>query len=108
MKRNESSDANGGFMQKRMKTDMHENMGGSNTSCHPCKRIRIGRNISCNKCKKNYCTGCKNKWYPHMSEDDLSEACPLCRNNCNCTFCLGRTNNLENLMLELTQDEKLK
>lgn len=29
--------------------------------------------------------------YPTMSEDDIEEACPFCRGNCNCHACLRRT-----------------
>ncbi|KAJ0008268.1 hypothetical protein Pint_30679 [Pistacia integerrima] len=29
--------------------------------------------------------------YPKMSENDMEDACPFCRENCNCTACLRRT-----------------
>ncbi|PNX63043.1 lysine-specific demethylase 3B, partial [Trifolium pratense] len=27
-------------------------------------------------------------WYPHLKEDEIANACPMCCDNCNCKACL--------------------
>ncbi|XP_031248063.1 lysine-specific demethylase JMJ25-like [Pistacia vera] len=59
--------------------------------CHQCHQISK-RVVECQKCQgKRYCVTCISKWYPKMSENDMEDACPFCRENCNCTACLRRT-----------------
>ncbi|RDX71974.1 Lysine-specific demethylase JMJ25, partial [Mucuna pruriens] len=48
--------------------------------CHQCQRNDKGRVVRCTRCKR--------KRYPHLNEDDISKACPVCCGNCNCKACL--------------------
>ncbi|KAH7434700.1 hypothetical protein KP509_06G031200 [Ceratopteris richardii] len=59
--------------------------------CHQCQRNDKGRVINCQKCTtKRFCLPCISRWYPSMSFKDFEEACPVCRENCNCKACLRR------------------
>ncbi|KAH1031112.1 hypothetical protein J1N35_043286 [Gossypium stocksii] len=80
--------------------------------CHQCQRNDKGRVIECKTCRrKRYCVRCI-KWYPGMSEDAIADACPVCRDNCNCIACLrkdGSTMKLaRNLHLKFTGDEQVQ
>ncbi|KAL8044942.1 hypothetical protein ABFX02_08G078900 [Erythranthe guttata] len=58
-------------------------------NCHQCRRNDKGRVVRCTRCnKKGYCITCITKWYARMHETYFAEACPSCRNICNCTACL--------------------
>ncbi|EYU40203.1 hypothetical protein MIMGU_mgv1a003411mg [Erythranthe guttata] len=58
-------------------------------NCHQCRRNDKGRVVRCTRCnKKGYCITCITKWYAGMHETYFAEACPSCRNICNCTACL--------------------
>ncbi|CAJ2630932.1 unnamed protein product [Trifolium pratense] len=47
------------------------------------------RRVRCTKCKrKRYCVPCLTNWYPHLIEDEIATACPVCCDNCNCIACL--------------------
>ncbi|XVF44560.1 hypothetical protein PTKIN_Ptkin02bG0134500 [Pterospermum kingtungense] len=60
--------------------------------CHQCQRNDKGRVVRCKRCnRKRYCVPCLKNWYPKMSEDAIAEACPVCRDNCNCKACLRMT-----------------
>ncbi|WJX72605.1 hypothetical protein P8452_56465 [Trifolium repens] len=60
--------------------------------CHQCQRNDKGRVVRCKSCKrKRFCVCCINNWYPHLKEDDIAEACPVCCGNCNCKTCLQST-----------------
>ncbi|XP_021314768.1 lysine-specific demethylase JMJ25 isoform X4 [Sorghum bicolor] len=61
--------------------------------CHQCQRNDNGRVVRCQGCVKEkrkyrYCVKCINRWYPHLSEDDFANNCPVCQKNCNCKACL--------------------
>ncbi|KAJ8759311.1 hypothetical protein K2173_006831 [Erythroxylum novogranatense] len=57
--------------------------------CHQCQRNDKGRVVRCQKCKRRrFCILCLNRWYPKMTENNVAEACPVCRGNCNCKSCL--------------------
>ncbi|CAJ2630944.1 unnamed protein product [Trifolium pratense] len=57
--------------------------------CHQCQRNDKGRVVRCTKCKrKRYCVCCINNWYPHLKENEIAKACPVCCDNCNCKACL--------------------
>ncbi|XP_024630937.1 lysine-specific demethylase JMJ25 [Medicago truncatula] len=57
--------------------------------CHQCQRNDKGRVVRCTKCKrKRFCIPCLNNWYPHLKEEEVAEACPVCCGNCNCKACL--------------------
>ncbi|XP_045807703.1 lysine-specific demethylase JMJ25-like isoform X2 [Trifolium pratense] len=59
------------------------------TMCHQCQRNDKGRVVRCTKCKrKRFCIPCLTNWYPKLKESDVAEACPVCRDNCNCKACL--------------------
>ncbi|XP_039068742.1 lysine-specific demethylase JMJ25-like isoform X2 [Hibiscus syriacus] len=80
-------------------------------TCHQCKRNDKGRVVRCQLCKgKRYCIPCITNWYPKMSEDEIADACPVCRENCNCKACLRMTGLPKKLgktiNLEFGDDEK--
>ncbi|XP_073296421.1 lysine-specific demethylase JMJ27-like isoform X2 [Primulina huaijiensis] len=81
-------------------------------TCHQCKRNDKGRVVRCTRCeKRRYCVLCITRWYPRLSEEAFVEACPVCRNNCNCKSCLrldGPTAKSNNLILEFSNEEKLQ
>uniref|UniRef100_A0A0E0JUI1 JmjC domain-containing protein n=1 Tax=Oryza punctata TaxID=4537 RepID=A0A0E0JUI1_ORYPU len=68
-------------------------MDGTSNMCHQCQRNDSGRVVRCrngteyNK-RHRYCVKCIKRWYPHLTEDDFENCCPVCRNNCNCKTCL--------------------
>ncbi|PPR92077.1 hypothetical protein GOBAR_AA28603 [Gossypium barbadense] len=67
-------------------------------TCHQCKRNDKGRVVRCKLCNsKRYCIPCIKNWYPKMSEDEIADACPVCRENCNCKACLRTTGLLKKL-----------
>ncbi|KAK1401681.1 hypothetical protein POM88_001286 [Heracleum sosnowskyi] len=79
--------------------------------CHQCQRISYGRVLYCNKCDtRSYCLRCVTQWYPQMNEEDFIVACPVCRDNCNCTSCLRvefPLNDTTRFEINLTKDDKL-
>ncbi|XVE49730.1 hypothetical protein DITRI_Ditri01bG0104500 [Diplodiscus trichospermus] len=81
--------------------------------CHQCQRNDKGRVVRCKRCKrKRYCLPCLKNWYPKMSEDEIADACPVCRDNCNCKACLRMTGIVNKLgkrqNLEFSNDEKIQ
>ncbi|CAM6025347.1 unnamed protein product [Sphagnum balticum] len=57
--------------------------------CHQCQRSDKQNVIYCLKCdRKRYCSACIKTWYPLLSEEDVAQECPFCRENCNCKACL--------------------
>ncbi|KAM3700404.1 hypothetical protein ACJW31_05G095300 [Castanea mollissima] len=80
--------------------------------CHQCQRNDKGRVVRCKKCKrKRYCKPCLDNWYPNIEEDYITEACPVCRGNCNCKACLRLdvpVKNLKNLDLDISEDEQFE
>ncbi|XP_022762167.1 lysine-specific demethylase JMJ25-like, partial [Durio zibethinus] len=81
--------------------------------CHQCQRNDKGRVVRCKLCKrKRYCIPCLTNWYPKMSEDAIADACPFCRDNCNCKSCLRMTGLVKKLgktlNLEFSDDEKIQ
>ncbi|KAI5064041.1 hypothetical protein GOP47_0020711, partial [Adiantum capillus-veneris] len=57
--------------------------------CHQCQRNDKGKVVYCFQCNaKRFCLPCISKWYPLMTHEDIEEACPVCRKNCNCKTCL--------------------
>ncbi|XP_058001606.1 lysine-specific demethylase JMJ29 isoform X3 [Hevea brasiliensis] len=62
--------------------------------CHQCQRNDKGPVVRCQKCKKKrYCIHCLDNWYPKMTKVEVADACPVCRENCNCKACLRDTPN---------------
>ncbi|XP_038688645.1 lysine-specific demethylase JMJ25-like [Tripterygium wilfordii] len=81
--------------------------------CHQCQRNDKGRVVRCGKCTtKRYCIPCLTNWYPHMIEDEVSEACPFCRGICNCKACLRLeyvpVENLKNSNWKTSKDEEVQ
>lgn len=73
--------------------------------CHQCQRNDKGAVVYCQKCNsKRYCLHCIARWYPGMSEEDFEEACPVCRENCNCKACLR----MKGLKSSTLQEEKVQ
>ncbi|RXH93348.1 hypothetical protein DVH24_013924 [Malus domestica] len=64
--------------KKRRSHEWNEEDDSLLCHCHQCKRNDKGR-------------------YPHMSEEAIAEACPICLGNCNCKACL-RLEKLKNLL----------
>ncbi|KAJ0258020.1 Transcription factor jumonji [Hirschfeldia incana] len=75
--------------------------------CHQCLK---GENITlliCSECEeKMYCLQCTRKWYPELSEDDVVDKCPFCRNNCNCSRCLHLNGLIKTSNKELSSSER--
>ncbi|KAL0389134.1 UNVERIFIED_CONTAM: Lysine-specific demethylase [Sesamum calycinum] len=63
--------------------------------CHQCMKSDR-KVVRCSQCRRRrYCFPCIEAWYPELSEEALTEACPCCRQCCNCKACLQRVNLLE-------------
>ncbi|KAL0378154.1 UNVERIFIED_CONTAM: hypothetical protein Sradi_3120900 [Sesamum radiatum] len=72
-----------------MKGSKAKRKRSDSNNCHQCHRRDKERVVRCTKCKqKNYCIPCITRWYPTMEEIDCAEACPVCRDICNCAACL--------------------
>ncbi|KAL7589778.1 lysine-specific demethylase JMJ27 [Lactuca sativa] len=62
--------------------------GNLNLKCHQCLR-NLKNVIFCSNCKrKHYCNNCIVSWYPERTKEEVKDACPYCRGNCNCRACL--------------------
>ncbi|XP_073155083.1 lysine-specific demethylase JMJ27-like [Henckelia pumila] len=101
-----------GHAQKhKAKIDENGNKVESNM-CHQCQRNNKGKVVRCIRCRtKRYCIPCITRWYPQMSEENFAEACPVCRNNCNCKSCLrldGQLRRLNYMELEFSGAEKMQ
>ncbi|KAE9594039.1 putative transcription factor C2H2 family [Lupinus albus] len=74
--------------------------------CHQCQRNDKGEVVRCTRCKrKRYCLFCLKNWYPEWTNDDVAEACPVCRGNCNCKACL-RSDELIKKMKEEVKEKR--
>ncbi|XP_058075998.1 uncharacterized protein LOC131224705 [Magnolia sinica] len=63
--------------------------GKLSNMCHQCQRNDKGRVVRCIKCRtKRFCVPCIERWYPKLTEEDISNHCPVCRGFCNCKACL--------------------
>ncbi|KAL0449920.1 UNVERIFIED_CONTAM: Lysine-specific demethylase [Sesamum latifolium] len=83
---NEKKCAVGNMLMKGSKAKRKRS---DSNNCHQCHRRDKERVVRCTKCKqKNYCIPCITRWYPTMEEIDCAEACPVCRDICNCAACL--------------------
>ncbi|KAK4407643.1 Lysine-specific demethylase [Sesamum angolense] len=72
--------------------------------CHQCMKSDR-KVVRCSQCRRRrYCFPCIEAWYPELSEEALTEACPCCRQCCNCKACLQRVNLLES---EFSGDPKI-
>ncbi|GAU18062.1 hypothetical protein TSUD_51730 [Trifolium subterraneum] len=79
---------------------------GSSRWCHQCKKDKA-MIVNCTKCeRKRFCVQCANKWYPKLKESDIAEACPVCRDICNCIACL-RSSKLIKEMKRRDKDEEV-
>ncbi|GAB2233587.1 hypothetical protein Droror1_Dr00002813 [Drosera rotundifolia] len=84
--------------------------------CHQCQRNDNGRVVRCTKCKlKRYCIPCIQRWYPCLTEEAISAACPVCCQKCNCKACLRMqlpSSNLElirkTLNLNISEEDKIQ
>ncbi|EYU19008.1 hypothetical protein MIMGU_mgv1a026627mg [Erythranthe guttata] len=86
--RNTNEDASSARNMQMNEPNLKRKRSDSN-NCHQCRRNDKGRVVRCAKCnKKGYCITCITKWYAGMHETYFAEACPSCRNICNCTACL--------------------
>ncbi|XP_057423746.1 lysine-specific demethylase JMJ26-like [Lotus japonicus] len=74
--------------------------------CHQCQRNDKGPVVRCTNCKrKRFCLVCLKHWYPHLKEDDIAKACPVCCGNCNCKACLQSGDLLKRLKVKRNTDE---
>ncbi|KAL3521929.1 hypothetical protein ACH5RR_014763 [Cinchona calisaya] len=77
--------------------------------CHQCQRNDKLTVVPCMKCKeKVYCIQCIKKWYPNLSEQEVSETCPFCSRNCNCNLCLHSSGSFKTSQRDLTVSEKVQ
>ncbi|EFH62735.1 predicted protein [Arabidopsis lyrata subsp. lyrata] len=75
--------------------------------CHQCLKGERITLLICSECEETmYCLKCIRKWYPHLSEDDVVEKCPFCRQNCNCSKCLHLNGLIETSKRELANCER--
>ncbi|CAA0809092.1 Transcription factor jumonji (jmjC) domain-containing protein, partial [Striga hermonthica] len=80
--------------------------------CHQCMKSDR-KVVRCSKCPnartkappKRYCFECIRAWYPELSKEAIAEACPFCRNCCNCKACLRGANKPEALKIEDLADK---
>ncbi|KAF5183701.1 Lysine-specific demethylase jmj25 [Thalictrum thalictroides] len=94
--------------QKTKDTLHHQGSVDEKKRCHQCSR-KDGIVVPCHKCKqKLYCVKCIKKWYPQASEEEIVEACPFCRGNCNCNTCLHSTGSSKTLKRNITKAEKIR
>ncbi|KAL7088585.1 hypothetical protein ACP275_13G136700 [Erythranthe tilingii] len=83
--------------------------GKESIKCHQCQRTDRRIVVPCTKCdEKVYCIQCIKQWYPELSEEEVSEVCPHCRNNCNCNLCLHSTSLLKTSKRDMNDDEKIR
>ncbi|XP_059656249.1 lysine-specific demethylase JMJ29-like isoform X2 [Cornus florida] len=86
--------------------------GVESNMCHQCQRNDKGRVVRCTKCKrKRYCVPCMTRWYPKMPEEAFADACPVCRENCNCKSCLRLDvplKDLKNLKTDVNDNDKVE
>ncbi|KAK4418955.1 Lysine-specific demethylase [Sesamum alatum] len=76
--------------------------------CHQCMKSDR-KVVRCSQCRRRrYCFPCIKTWYPELSEAALTEACPCCRQNCNCKACLRRFNLPESVFSGDPKDNKEK
>ncbi|CAA0813422.1 transcription factor jumonji (jmjC) domain-containing protein, partial [Striga hermonthica] len=60
--------------------------------CHQCMKSDR-KVVRCSKCpRRRYCFECVGAWYPELSREAIVEACPFCREICNCKACLRGAN----------------
>ncbi|KAG9449367.1 hypothetical protein H6P81_009332 [Aristolochia fimbriata] len=79
------------------------------TTCHQCKRSEKTV-VWCSKCNsRRFCIQCIKNWYPNMTKEAISEACPVCRGFCNCKACLmKRPTSKGPTLIEPSQDYKIQ
>ncbi|KAL9258935.1 Lysine-specific demethylase JMJ25-like protein [Drosera capensis] len=81
-----------------------------------CQRNDNGRVVRCTKCKlKRYCIPCIQRWYPCLTEEAISAACPVCCQKFNCKACLRMqlpSSNVElirkTLNLNFSEEDKIQ
>lgn len=94
--------------QRSTRHDDKEN-GEEGLKCHQCRRNNRKIVVPCTMCnEKFYCLQCIKQWYPHLSEEEISENCPFCRGNCNCNLCLHTSGMIKTSKKDLTNEEKVK
>ncbi|KAG7658174.1 Zinc-finger domain of monoamine-oxidase A repressor R1 [Arabidopsis suecica] len=89
------------------KNDCTSSRKQSGPICHQCLKGERITLLICSECEKTmFCLQCIRKWYPNLSEDDVVEKCPLCRQNCNCSKCLHLNGLIETSKRELAKSER--
>ncbi|CAK9319161.1 unnamed protein product [Citrullus colocynthis] len=74
---------------KSVETDMPNKKNGGSLMCHQCLRSDTSGVVFCSNCqRKRFCYKCIERWYPDKTREDVENACPCCRGNCNCKACL--------------------
>ncbi|XP_074326963.1 lysine-specific demethylase JMJ29-like isoform X3 [Apium graveolens] len=108
----ESNSSEAASIKRRYCTTAGRSGSSESRRCHQCQRISYGRVFCCSKCEKRaYCLRCVTQWYPQMNEEDFIMACPVCRDNCNCTSCLRLEfplNDNTRFEFNLTKNDKLQ
>ncbi|KAL7130376.1 hypothetical protein ABFS83_13G129500 [Erythranthe nasuta] len=104
-----SSSSCSSIPQLDTKAEQRSVNGKESIKCHQCQRTDRRIVVPCTKCdKKVYCIQCIKQWYPELSEEEVSEVCPHCRNNCNCNLCLHSTSILKTSKRDMNDDEKIR
>ncbi|KAK7387255.1 hypothetical protein VNO78_27900 [Psophocarpus tetragonolobus] len=104
-----------GRKRKPLQYKDHVGLQNDSSTCHQCQRNDKERLVRCKSCKrKGFCLSCITNWYPHLEENDIAQACPVCCGNCNCKTCLisdeliqklkGKTNTNEDYKYEHAMD----
>ncbi|XP_075106138.1 lysine-specific demethylase JMJ26 isoform X2 [Nicotiana tabacum] len=58
--------------------------------CHQCMKSDRKVVRCLRRCRRRYCSPCIERWYPHLSKEEIAVKCPFCRGNCNCKDCLRK------------------
>eukprot|EP00245_Coleochaete_scutata_P008936 TRINITY_DN2834_c0_g1_i1.p1 TRINITY_DN2834_c0_g1~~TRINITY_DN2834_c0_g1_i1.p1 ORF type:complete len:430 (+),score=95.49 TRINITY_DN2834_c0_g1_i1:309-1598(+) len=61
---------------------------GESRMCHQCNRVDKPTIFKCKTCKRyRYCGGCIRNRYQSLTEKEVEDKCPMCRDICNCGHC---------------------
>ncbi|XP_052182603.1 lysine-specific demethylase JMJ26-like isoform X2 [Diospyros lotus] len=93
----------------RSKTRNQKEKREERIKCHQCARSDRRIVVPCAECKKKvYCIQCIKQWYQHLSEEEIAESCPFCRQNCNCNLCLHSIGTIKTSKRDLNDQEKVQ
>ncbi|KAG1327065.1 lysine-specific demethylase JMJ25 [Cocos nucifera] len=81
----------------------------SKRGCHQCGQRKWWKLVTkCSCCKKRgYCAFCIDQRYPRMSTNMIAEACPGCREICNCDPCLRKSKKSKSSLGNMNKVDKI-